>query len=54
TAAILSVALLLSHLGETDAAARVTAAVQADLAARAGKRSTAQVGDAIAAAVAHN
>ena len=55
TAAILSVALLLAHLGETDAAARVTAAVVADLAARgSAKRSTAQIGDAIAAAVAQN
>lgn len=53
TAAILSAALLLTHLGETDAAAKVTAAVTADLAARGdSKRSTAQVGDAIAAAVA--
>ncbi len=53
TAAILSAALLLDHLGEADAAARVTAAVAADLAARGdSKRSTAQVGDAIAAAVA--
>jgi 3-isopropylmalate dehydrogenase len=53
TAAILSVALLLSHLGRGDAAARVTAAVEADLAARGGaKRSTSQIGDAIAAAVA--
>jgi 3-isopropylmalate dehydrogenase len=52
TAAILSVALLLDHLGRADAAARVTAAVEADLAARgASKRSTAQIGDAIAAAV---
>jgi 3-isopropylmalate dehydrogenase len=52
TAAILSVALLLTHLGEPDAAARVTAAVEADLAARGThKRSTSQVGDAIAAAV---
>jgi 3-isopropylmalate dehydrogenase len=55
TAAILSVALLLSHLGEPDAAARVTAAVESDLAARGtAKRSTSQVGDAIAAAVAQN
>jgi 3-isopropylmalate dehydrogenase len=52
TAAILSVALLLAHLGETDAAARVTAAVEADLAARgANARSTSQVGDAIASVV---
>ncbi|MDQ1579109.1 MAG: 3-isopropylmalate dehydrogenase [Microbacteriaceae bacterium] len=51
TAAILSVALLLAHLGLADAAAAVTAAVTADLAARAGTasaRSTAQIGDAIA------
>jgi 3-isopropylmalate dehydrogenase len=55
TAAILSVALMLSHLGEPDAAARVTAAVEADLASRgSAKRSTSQVGDAIAAAVAQN
>ena len=55
TAAILSVALLLSHLGEVDAAAKVTAAVQADLASRgATKRSTSEIGDAIAAAVAQN
>jgi 3-isopropylmalate dehydrogenase len=53
TAAILSVALLLTHLGEADAAARVTAAVTADLASRGeAKRSTSQIGDAIAAAVA--
>jgi len=52
TAAILSVALLLTHWGETDAAARVMAAVEADLAARGkGTRSTSQVGDAVAAAV---
>jgi 3-isopropylmalate dehydrogenase len=55
TAAIISVALLLTHLGERDASARVMAAVEADLASRAGvTRSTAQVGDAIAAAVAQN
>ena len=53
TAAILSVALLLTHLGETDAAAKVTAAVESDLASRDGaKRSTAEIGNAIAAAVA--
>jgi 3-isopropylmalate dehydrogenase len=52
TAAILSVALMLDHLGLADAAARVTAAVTADLASRGGDpRSTAQVGDAIAALV---
>lgn len=53
TAAILSVALLLDHLGLADAAARVRAAVTADIAARTGDgadsppRSTADVGDAI-------
>src|SRR5690606_17137399 len=52
TAAILSVALLLEQNGLTDAAARVTAAVTADLASRgAVARSTAEIGDAIAAAV---
>jgi len=55
TAAILSVALLLDHLGLPDASARVTAAVTADLAGRGTTtRSTAQVGDAIAAALAQN
>ncbi len=55
TAAVLSVSLMLEHLGETDAAARVDAAVTADLARRAtgevGPRPTAAVGDALAAAV---
>ena len=55
TAAILSVALLLTHLGEVDAAARVTAAVEADLASRgSAKRSTTEIGAAIASAVAQN
>ncbi len=55
TAAILSVALLLAHLGHPDAAAKVTAAAVADLAARgAAKRRTSEIGDAIAAAVAQN
>jgi 3-isopropylmalate dehydrogenase len=50
TAAILSVALLLDHLGIPDAAARVSAAVTADLAGRgAAPRSTSAIGDAIAA-----
>src|SRR5687768_1869148 len=51
TAAILSGALLLEHLGHADAAAAVEAAVIADLAERApgGTRRTAEVGDAIAA-----
>jgi 3-isopropylmalate dehydrogenase len=52
TAAILSVALLLDHLGETDAADRVRAAVTSDLADRAGQRSTSEIGDAIAARLA--
>ena len=49
TAAILSVALLLDHLGLTDAAARVNQAVADDLARRTAsvRRSTAEVGDAI-------
>ena len=50
TAAILSTALLLDHLGLAVAAARVTAAVTADLAARgSAPRSTAEVGAAIRA-----
>lgn len=48
TAAILSVALLLDHLGLTDEAARVTRAVENDIASRDGGRTTAQIGDAIA------
>jgi len=51
TATVLSVAMLLDHLGQGDAAAQVEAAVSADLATRAGTRSTSQVGDALAAAV---
>ncbi|WP_029144407.1 3-isopropylmalate dehydrogenase [Microbacterium luticocti] len=52
TAAILSVALLLEHLGRTDEAARITRAVEADIAGRDGSaRTTAQIGDAIAASV---
>jgi 3-isopropylmalate dehydrogenase len=50
TAAILSVAMLLDHLGLPDASARVTAAVTADLAARGHTtRRTAEIGDAIVA-----
>jgi len=54
TAAILSGALLLDHLGHPDAAARIETAVIDDLAARTPgqKRSTPEVGDAIAARVA--
>jgi 3-isopropylmalate dehydrogenase len=54
TAAILSVALLLDHLGLSDAAARVTRAVDADIADRAlhdasvPARRTAEIGTAIA------
>ncbi|WP_144834835.1 3-isopropylmalate dehydrogenase [Microbacterium sp. BH-3-3-3] len=47
-AAILSVALLLDHLGLTDESARVTRAVEDDIASRDGVRTTAQIGDAIA------
>ncbi|WP_292830824.1 3-isopropylmalate dehydrogenase [Microbacterium sp.] len=50
TAAILSIALMLDHLGLTGEAARVTRAVEQDIAGRDGKpRTTAQVGDAISA-----
>ena len=50
TAAILSVAMLLDHLGRREDAMRVEQAVAADLSARGtATRSTAQVGDAIAA-----
>ncbi|CNG44423.1 isocitrate/isopropylmalate dehydrogenase [Mycobacterium tuberculosis] len=50
TATILSVAMLLDHLGEGAAARRVEQAVSDDLAERAGfgARSTSQIGDAIA------
>ncbi|MCU1600911.1 MAG: 3-isopropylmalate dehydrogenase [Frankiales bacterium] len=49
TATVLSVALLLSHLGHADQARRVEEAVAKDLATRGGDaRSTAQVGDALA------
>ncbi|BBU23603.1 3-isopropylmalate dehydrogenase [Mycobacterium xenopi] len=52
TAAIMSVALLLAHLGEDAAAARVDRAVAAHLASRANERfSTGQIGDRIVAAL---
>ncbi|MFE9422720.1 3-isopropylmalate dehydrogenase [Kitasatospora sp. NPDC006697] len=52
TATVLSVAMLLEHLGFTAEAAAVEAAVGADLAERGSTaRSTSQVGDAIAARV---
>lgn len=55
TAAILSVALLLRHLGAQEQATRVEQAVSADLASRSGaQRTTAEIGDAIAARVAQN
>ncbi|MGJ9402559.1 3-isopropylmalate dehydrogenase [Arthrobacter sp. KK5.5] len=54
TAAILSVALLLEHVGFPSAARRVEAAVEADISSRAELsdiRTTAEIGDAIAAAL---
>lgn len=48
TAAILSVAMLLDHLGHNEAAQAVGVAVGADLLARSTSRSTSQVGDEIA------
>ena len=48
TAAVMSVALLLAHVGETDAAARVDKAVAEHLASRGdARRSTSEVGDRI-------
>ena len=53
TATVLSVAMLLEHLGEDKAAAEVEAAVAADLGVRgASVRSTSEIGDALAARVA--
>ncbi|ACQ79675.1 3-isopropylmalate dehydrogenase [Beutenbergia cavernae DSM 12333] len=53
TATVLSVALLLEHLGLTEQAARITAAVESDIVERGSAvRSTAEVGDALAARVA--
>ncbi len=50
TAAILSVAMMLAHLGLHDEAARVDRAVEADLAARGdAPRTTSAVGDAVTA-----
>jgi 3-isopropylmalate dehydrogenase len=52
TAAIMSVALLLSHVGEHDAAARVDKAVEQHLASRGDEKlSTTQVGERIAASL---
>jgi 3-isopropylmalate dehydrogenase len=52
TATVLSIAMLLDHLGYADAAKKIDDAVAADLATRTGTRSTSQIGDALAAAVA--
>ena len=54
TATISAVALMLDHLGLAEAAGRVEAGVKVDMAARAAgaERTTGQIGDAIAAAVA--
>ena len=53
TATVLSVAMLLDHLGEDTAAAEVEAAVAADLVARGSAvRSTSTVGDSLAERVA--
>ena len=53
TAAISSVALLLDHLGRPEEAARINSAVASDIAGRGDRsRSTTQVGDAIAGAMA--
>lgn len=51
TAAVMSAAMLLDHLGLSEAASKVEAAVAADLADRSGDRSTSAVGDALAAAL---
>jgi 3-isopropylmalate dehydrogenase len=54
TATILSVGLLLDHLGLSDAADRIEDVVTADIAARPGlvqPRTTSQIGDAIAGAL---
>jgi 3-isopropylmalate dehydrogenase len=53
TATVMSVAMLLDHLGEDKAAAEVEAAVAADLVTRGSvQRSTSEVGDALAQRVA--
>ncbi|MDX6226585.1 MAG: 3-isopropylmalate dehydrogenase, partial [Frankiales bacterium] len=52
TATVLSVAMLLEHLGHVDEAKRVEAAVADDLLTRGGApRGTSEVGDALAAAL---
>ena len=54
TAAVLSVSMLLAHVGEADAAARVEAAVAADLASRDPRNpgSTSEIGERLAKAAA--
>ena len=53
TATVMSVAMMLSHLGLTDAAADIERAVAEDLLSRCdSRRSTTQIGDALAAGVA--
>jgi 3-isopropylmalate dehydrogenase len=52
TATVLSIAMMLNHLGETKAAAEVEAAVAADLSTRGDKkRSTSEIGDTLAKAI---
>ena len=52
TAAVLSVSMMLAHLGQTEESARVEVAVAADLAQRgATVRSTSEIGDALAALI---
>ena len=51
TAAILSAAMLLRHLGDEDNASRIEAAVAEDVATRTGQIRTTEVGDRIAAAL---
>ncbi|MGC0143356.1 3-isopropylmalate dehydrogenase [Pseudactinotalea sp. Z1732] len=48
TAAVLSVALMLAHLGLDEQAERIEQAVAADIAERSGARSTSEIGDALA------
>ncbi len=52
TATILSVAMLLDHLGLSDASKKVESAVAQDLKTRSAQRSTSEIGDAIATTVA--
>ena len=50
TAAVLSVSMLLEHIGQREASARVEAAVAADLASRQGQATTGEIGDRLAKA----